>query len=384
MGGSPTRNNPLPPDLVSTMNSCGSLLARLCAVALTASALPALAGPLTPGNLVLLEVSGTTNTGGPITLRELTITGSTVQSLPVNSGSGGGQISASAPSEGQFSLNAAGDSWTLGVYIPPFAGSGALSGRTSGDAPRGFMTLSTSGSVSATATPLTVGTGSTAYGGQNIRSGVQAGSDFWFAGSNGTNAGVVVYSGSATVATRVQSVNSRVVQVIDGDLYYSTGSGTTGLYRYTGLPSGTATAAALLTSVSGQGTNPYDFALAASGSTLYVADSGIGVQKFTFDGSTWSHAYNFTAAGVTSNAGFGLAVDFSAENPRLFWTTPTNVYTAVDAGSAAVGTSIASIATSAGAFRGLDIVPVPEPSTLVLAGLGIIAAGVAVRRRRAC
>jgi hypothetical protein len=77
-------------------------------------------------------------------------------------------------------------------------------------------------------------------------------------------------------------------------------------------------------------------------------------------------------------------VDFSAENPRLFWTTPTNVYTAVDAGSAAVGTSIASIATSAGAFRGLDIVPVPEPSTLVLAGLGIIAAGVAVRRRRAC
>lgn len=362
------------------MHPRGSFLTRFCAIALATSSLPASAGPLTPGNLVLVEVSGTANTGGPITIRELTVTGSTVQSLPVNSGSGGGQISANAPSEGQISLNAAGDSWTLGVYVPPFTGSGALSGRTSGEAARGFMTLSTSGSVSATATPLMLGTGSTAYSGQNIRNGVQAGNDFWFAGSNGTNAGVVTYSGSTAQATRVQNVNARVVQVLDGNLYYSTGSGTTGLYRYTGLPSGTAAATPWLTGVTGQGTNPYDFVIAASGSTAYVADSGIGVQKFTFDGSAWAHAYDFTATGVTSNAGFGLAVDFSAQNPRLFWTTPTQVFTAIDAGSAAVGTSIASIATAAGAFRGLDIVPVPEPSTCVLAGLGIVAAGLAGRR----
>lgn len=366
------------------MHARVTLPIRLWAVTLSAAwSLPAPAGPLTPGNLVLVEVAGTATSSGPITIRELTASGATVQSLAVNSGSGGGQISATAPSEGQISLNASGDSWTIGVYMPPFSGTGALSGRTSAEAPRGFMTISTSGSVSASATPLALSlNGTTAYSGQNIRNGVQAGTALWFAGSNGTNAGVVAYSGSTGLATRVQNVNARVVQVIDGNLYYSTGSGTTGIYRYAGLPSGTANAAALLTGVIGQGISPYDFALAKSGSTLYVTDSSIGVQKFTFDGSTWSHAYNFTASGVTSNAGFGLAVDFAAPAPRLFWTTPTQVFTAIDSGSAAVGTSIASISSSSGAFRGLDIVPVPEPSTLVLMGIGIAAAGIAAGRRR--
>lgn len=367
------------------MHARVTLSVRLLAVTVSAAcSLPALAGPLTPGNLVLVEVAGTATGSGPITIRELTVSGSTVQSIAVNSGSGGGQISATASSEGQISLNASRDSWTLGVYVPPFFGTGALSGRTSAEAARGFMTISTSGSVSASATPLALSlNGTTAYSGQSIRSGVQAGGDLWFAGSNGANAGVVTYSGSAGLATRVQNVNARVVQVIDGNLYYSTGSGTTGIYRYAGLPSGTANAAAFLTGVIGQGTSPYDFALATSGSALYVADSSIGVQKFTFDGSTWSHVYNFTASGVTANAGFGLAVDFATPAPRLFWTTPTQVFTAVDSGSAAVGTSIASISSASGAFRGLDIVPVPEPSTLVLVGIGIVAAGIATGRRRA-
>lgn len=356
---------------------------RLLAVALTIWSMPVLAGPLTPGNLILVEVAGTATSGGPITIRELTTSGSTVQSLAVDSGSGGGQISATAISEGQISLNASGDSWTLGVYMPPFSGTGSLAARTSAQAARGFMTISTSGSVSATATPLALAIGgSTAYSGRNIRNGVRSGNDLWFAGSDGTNAGIVTYSGSTTLAARVQNVNARVVQVIDGSLHYSIGSGTSGLYRYAGLPGGTASATAWLTGVAGQGSNPYDFAVAASGSTVYVADASIGVQKFTFNGSAWTHAYNFTASGVTTNAAFGLAVDFAAPAPRLFWTTPTQVFTAIDSGSAAVGTSIASIPSASGAFRGLDIVPVPEPSTLVLAGLGMATAGIAARRRR--
>ena len=104
------------------------------AVSLGLLAASAGAGPLTVGNLVLMEVAGTVNSAGPITIRELSTTGSTVQSFPVDSGNGGGQISATATSEGQLSLNASGDSWTVGVYVPPFAGSGSLSGRTAAQA----------------------------------------------------------------------------------------------------------------------------------------------------------------------------------------------------------------------------------------------------------
>lgn len=329
--------------------------------------------PFTTGNLVLVEVAGNVNSAGPLTIRELTTSGSIVQSLPVESGSGGGQISATATSEGQLSLNASGDSWTLGVYVPPFTGSGSLSGRTAAQAPRGFMTVTASGSVSASATVLPG-----AYSTDNIRSGVSAGDRWWFTGSAGPGSGIITFSSGTA---QVQDINSRVAQVVNGNLFYSTGSGTAGLYRYAGLPTGAATSSPFITGVANQGASPYDFAVAASGSTVYVADDAIGVQKFTFDGTNWSHAYNFTATGVTANAGYGLAVDFGSPNPILYWTTPTNVYTAVDAGSAAVGTSIATIASSAGAFRGLDIVPVPEPSTVALAAVGAGLAGLAAWHR---
>lgn len=358
------------------------LLRRLSASVLAAAIISALslgllassapAAPLTAGNLVLVEVSGNVNSAGPITIRELSTTGSIVQSFPVDSGNGGGQISATATSEGQLSLNASGDSWTLGVYVPPFAGSGSLSGRTAAQAPRGFMTVTTSGSISSSATVM-----AGAYSTDNIRSGVQSGDRAWVAGSSGPGSGIMTFSSGTA---QVQDINARVVQVINGDLYYSTGAAPQGLYRYTGLPTGAASSSAFLAGVAGQGTSPYDFALSTSGSTLYVADDGIGVQKFTFDGSAWSHAYNFTASGVTANRGYGLAVDFSTANPTLYWTTPTNVYSAVDAGSAALGTSIASISSTTGAFRGLDIVPVPEPSAL--ASLGCAAALYAILRRR--
>lgn len=350
-----------------------SAAAIISALSLGLLASSAPAGPLTVGNLVLVEVSGTVNSAGPVTIRELTTTGSAVQSLSVASGDGGGQISATATSEGQLSLNASGDSWTLGVYVPPFSGSGSLSSRPAADAPRGFMTVTTSGSVSSSATVM-----AGAYSTDNIRSGVQSGDRAWFAGSNGPGSGIMTFSSGTA---QVQDINSRVVQVINGDLYYSTGSGTQGLYKYTGLPTGAATSTAFLTGVASQGTSPYDFVLSTSGSTLYVADDGIGVQKFTFNGSAWSHAYNFTATGVTANRGYGLAVDFSTTNPTVYWTTPTNVYSAVDAGSAALGTLIASISNTVGAFRGLDIVPVPEPSSLAALGCAAAAAAILGRRR---
>jgi len=72
------------------------------------------------------------------------------------------------------------------------------------------------------------------------------------------------------------------------------------------------------------------------------------------------------------NKAYGLAVDFSAANPLVYWTTPTDIESATDAGAAAVGTSILSAGANY-AFRGLELVPtsVPEPSVVTLAGLGL-------------
>ena len=337
------------------------------------------ASSFTGGDLVLLRVGDGTaplvNSAGPISILEVNPTGSLVQpAISLPSGSGGLQVSGSATSEGQLVRNADGSSWTVAGYVAPFTGSGSLSGRTATQAPRGFVTVNSGGTVSA----VTTLPGSSTYSGQNIRSGFNSGSRFWFTGS-GTSSGngLVTYDGST--ASTVQGVNSRVLNLNNGDLYYSTGSGVTGLYKYSGIPTSPTTSAAFLTGVAGEGTSPYDFVFSPDGNSLYVADDGIGVQKFTFNGSSWGLAYNLTSA-ATGNKAFGLAVDFSGANPVVFWTTPTDLYSATDSGAAATGNSIMQAGANY-AFRGLDMAsPIPEPATVALVGVGLLA--FAIRRRR--
>ena len=318
-------------------------------------------------DLVLVRVGdGTTtlaNTAGPLSLLEVSQAGFLVQTIGVSSGSGGLQISGTATSEGQLVMNAGGQSFTLAGYVPPFTGSGSLSGRTAAQAPRGYVTVDSHGTVSS-ATTL-----SGAYSGQNIRSGFASGSTAWFTGS-GTAAGSgLTYSDGSSVST-IQGVNSRVLGYYNGNLFYSTGSGTQGIYKYAGLPTTATTSSAFLTGVTGQGSSPYDFFFSPDGNTLYVADDAIGVQKFTKSGSTWTLAYNFTdPATVTGNKAYGLAVDFSAANPVVYWTTPNDLYAATDAGAAAEGVSILSAGANY-AFRGLEVIP--EPSSLAILALGAV------------
>jgi hypothetical protein len=328
-----------------------------------------------PGNLVVLRVgdgsSTLVNSQGPVSVLEFDAAGSVQQTVAVSTNPANGlQISGTATSEGQLVLAANQQSLTIAGYVPPFTGTGSLSSRSAANAPRGFVTVGTDGIVSGITTLAGL------YSSQNIRSGLQAGGQFWFTGS-GTTAGTGLMSFDGTNAAQVLGINSRVVQANGGDLYYSTGSGTQGIYRFAGLPTGAAVPGAFLTGLAGQGTSPYDFVFHPSGNALYVADDGIGVQKFVFDGSNWSHAYNFTSA-ATSNRGYGLAVDFSGTDPVVYWTTPTDVYKATDLGVAAAGSSVLSAGANY-AFRGLEMTPVPECSA---GSLVLLAAGFAVARRR--
>jgi hypothetical protein len=346
----------------------------------------ALAGAITTGaqaqfastNLLLLRVGdGTTalaNTNGAISLLELTRSGTVVQTINIATNSL--QISGTATSEGQMSLSPDGSILTIAGYVPPFAGTGSLSSRTAANAPRGYVTVSASGTVSGGTIV------SNAYSTDNIRSGVTVdGSSFWFTGSSGPGSGIMAFSGGAT--NQIADINSRVIKVYNNDLFYSTGSGVQGIYRISGTPtSSNAAPVSILTGVTSQGTSPYDFAFSADGNTLYVADDGIGVQKFTNSGSAWSLAYNLTN-GLTQNRAYGLEVLFGATN-QVLWTSPTNVWSVLDEGFATNATSIYTPGANY-ALRGLEATVVPEPGTyalLALAGAGFAAYRFRRRARR--
>jgi hypothetical protein len=355
-------------------------------LAITASLLSSLAvsrAQFTAGDLVVVRVGdGTTtlvNSAGPISLLEINAGGTLIGSpISVPSGTSGLQISGTATSEGQLVLNANHSALTLAGYVPPFGGSGSLSGRSAANAPRGYVTIDYNRNVSATTTLP----GTTTYSGDNVRSAFASGTSLWFSGSkNGTPSGVVYYNG--TSASSVSNVNTRVLNDFNNNLYYSTGSGTVGIYKYSGLPTTSTVSTPVITGVTSQGSNPYDFALSPDGNTMYVADSDLGVQKFTFNGSSWTLSYNFTDTDASGSKAFGLAVDFSGSNPVIYWSSPNDIWSATDLGSPAAGASIL-LAGANYAFRGLDFSPqpVPEPSTLALAGMGLAALWGFARRNR--
>ena len=344
--------------------------------ALTLSAVAAFA-QFAPTNLLVVRVgdgvNAVANTSGPISLLEITRSGTVVQTINISTNSL--QLSGTSSSEGQISLSPDGSILTIGGYVPPFTGSGSLATRTAVQAPRGYVTVDASGVVSASTII------SNAYSTDNLRSATTDGSSFWFTGGAGSGSGIMAYSGGVT--NQLADVNSRTIKIFSNNLYYSTGAGTQGIYQISGTPtSSNAAPISILTGVAGQGTSPYDFAFSPDGNTLYVADSNLGIQKFTSSGSAWSLAYNLTNSLTSGDRALGLDVLFGATN-QVTWTSATNIWSVLDGGFATNATSIYSTGTSTYVLRGLEATVVPEPSTyamLALAGAGF--AGYVIRRRR--
>jgi hypothetical protein len=286
-------------------------------------------------------------------------------------------VSGSATSEGALSRSGDGRYLVLAGYpalpgIASVASASALRviGRVDG------------GGVTDTTTML-----SGVYSANNIRSATSVdGSAFWAGGTGSGQSGVVyatlgAASGTALIAT---PTNVRWTHVFNGQLFASASSGTfTNVFRVgTGTPTTPGQTATSLPGLPTSGASPYGFVLfdrsvsVAGLDTLYLADdravaSGGGLQKWTFDGTTWALAATSSAVSGGTATGFrGLAGVASGGSVTLFATssvegangTQNRLVKFVDAvpfgasSSALTGTSIATAPANT-AFRGVALSP---------------------------
>jgi DNA-binding beta-propeller fold protein YncE len=213
-----------------------------------------------------------------------------------------------------------------------------------------------------------------------VRSGITDGAgNYWAAGG----AGGTFYAGNNGTAGVVQNAvaNARVLNIVNGNLCFSTSSGTPGIYAFAGTPTATATASLLIGT--GTGSSPYGFAISPAGTVAYVADdrSSGGIQRYDKTGGAWGLTYTLNSGpGVR-----GLTVSFSGPNPVVYATTTGNARNSLivvtDTGVSSTATTLAT-ANANEVFRGVAFTPAPEPATwvLLLAG-GAVLAGRGRRHR---
>lgn len=345
----------------------------------------------TIGDLVVLR-DGTgsaalTSAGTAIFLDQYTTGGLYVNSVAIPAtGSSALVNSGTATSEGALNLSANGQYLVFAGYNTN-AGGASIAGTTSALTPRGVGIVDASGNYTLAATT------SSAFSGNNIRSGASDGNgNYWAMGA--TSGGVYLGTGSpASLSGTV--INSRVMQDIGGNLFYSTGSGLSpggrGVYEISGAPTAGAVATNILLTTGtqfGAGVSPYDFAFNSSMTLAYVADSNAftnsgtagGIERWSFNGTSWVYNYSLS---LGTNGAVGLAVDFSGTNATIYATSANgnSLFEITDTNSAAIGTLLATAGANE-TFRGLDFAPTPEPSTLALGGLGLAAIAFFRRNRK--
>ena len=325
------------------------------------------------GDLVVLQVgdgsASLSSAATPLFIREYSTLGMLQQTITLPSSGGSAfTTSGSATSEGALTLSADSTLLTLGGYAAP-AGTASIA---SSSAARAVGVLNASGTFSIGASS------SSAFLANNIRGAVSDGRNYWMSGTGSGTSGGLWYSSNGGTPSQITAAggNFRVANIFNGNLYYSTGAGTRGIYGFSGVP--TATSSATFLFGNGSSSSPYDFSINPAGTTAYVADdsspsAGGGIEKWTFNGASWSLAYTLTN-GLPSGAR-GLTVDFSGSSPIIFATTGESISNRlveiIDTGVSAAALTLAT-APANEIFRGVDFTPsaVPEPSACALLALG--------------
>jgi hypothetical protein len=311
-----------------------------------------------PGNLAILRAGdGTetlTNSGNSVFVDQFSTNGELLSSVPLpNSGPNAFLLSGVASSEG--GLNRSADRTVLAIagYNTNRASlTNSLSAQSAAAVPRAIATVNALGAY----TLLEAST--SLYSSNNLRCAVTDGTNhFWTAGGNSGT----YYLSPPGAPTIVQSgiVNSRYVRILGGSLYFSTQAGAGGIYSFQGggLPQSPGTTNLLFST--GSGSQPAGFDISPSFTVAYVADqrpSAGGIEKWTFNGTTWSLAYNF----ATGAGAFAIAVDFSNSAPVIYAITgeaSSNRLVYVVDTNALASVNLLATAGSNRVFRGIDFTP---------------------------
>jgi hypothetical protein len=323
----------------------------------------------TPGNLVVVQVGdGAVSSSNTATtmLLEYTPSGVLQSTIRLNAvGSNKLTNTANGNSEGMMTLSADGR-YLLTTGYDAVIGT-AASSALAATVPRTVARISGNQTIDIS-TVLT-----DAFSGNTIRSAASVdGSSFWITGasnSSGLRYAALGASNSSSLSTTV--ANIRVARIVRGNVYFSTAAGTPGIYLLG--PSNTTGAGQVATLLIGTGTgsSPYSFVLLDRNSAVagpdaaYIADDLNGIQKWAFDGSTWTNVGTIaqTARGLTGTINPDGSVQLyattrtSAGGNALVSITDTNPYTVLPSSTSLNASNIRATAQQNYAFRGVEFAP---------------------------
>ncbi len=320
------------------------------------------------------------NSSTPVFLEERNVSdGSLVRTIALPTTVNGNDqpltISGTALSEGTLTNSADGHYVILGGYAAAPGVVKIASTTTDGGTLRAVARVDKAGTVDTT-------TELGAYDLSDIRSATSDdGGSFWTTGASASDAGNTGFGvqyvslGSTGASTTVGSppTNTRVVAVFGGQLYASSAfTPYNGVFTVgTGEPTSAATST-LLSGFAGDSGSPYGFSLQDLDAsvpgldTLYLADdsnpdAGGGIQKWAFNGTTWTNITTFTN-GLPGKTGFFGVVAMPTSNGVVLIatvnvTSGTEIIKYVDDGVNTPTASVIATSVAGTSFRGVALPP---------------------------
>ncbi len=374
-------------------------------LALIASLSAAQAQYFTNGNLAVVRIGGanqsvtTTGGGNPVWIDQYTTSGTLANSLPIPS-SGANALILNGVSYGGFLTSTPdGTHLVIGGFntSAPYTSNGVVQNVAysfSTNVPRVVATIDGYGNYSL---PIV---NSNIYNTYTITCAASDGSNFWTLGTGATSPGT---SGLVYVGTALAGATNPVAPGLFGggrglNIYnnalYACGYTSNGVFKSTMYGSGAymisntvlgalPTTASVYTNLLPDGTSSQtgsDLVINPAGTLAYLADSSLGIIKFTnsgLPGDLWISNYtilltNGNYTGSSSKAAFSVTADF-AQNPVVLYATTTEALTnrlvsLQDTGtSAGANATIAILATGSisangtNTLRGVRFVPGSAP-----------------------